>query len=435
MRTEWVAIVLLFVGIGCEQQSVNNGTPYLYSCDTHPYQAHCPATQNKSTAQSSSQSSVSPIAKEKDRLDDFFIPGKDNPGSSGDQTGTKEKGVDKALQSEDEAAKSQPKTSEEKGGLSTSGESAGSPTPPAKNEKLESTNDATGAKPVEKSDLGTEDSATGAPSSSKPVLSSDESTAATNKPSVGVLSEDQANKVAGKPTGLSVGQESAAVSPPVTYRTSIRPIIERECFPCHSGSGTAPTKLEDYQSVALAYELIELKIKTDAMPKKANPDDPPRKLSDADKSLFYQWSDAGLPEGDVIIKGTLSTSPSPDPDAKETSKESSTPQVDSVASTSAVTEIPKIGWELTKGKSGAYNVRLTPSTQDDLKEVKVTVKKAGTIFHGSFSRSLLFHSIQMDRVALKITFLWKGKKCSGDITVEDLAKANMNPELPLACEK
>lgn len=72
------------------------------------------------------------------------------------------------------------------------------------------------------------------------------------------------------------------------YTTDIKPIVFKNCMPCHNQTA-GPLNWLDYNNVYRERYRISAMIQSDRMP-------PVRKLSDADKETFENWIDQGALE-------------------------------------------------------------------------------------------------------------------------------------------
>ncbi len=106
-------------------------------------------------------------------------------------------------------------------------------------------------------------------------------------------------------SGCIIGRRlTADENSPVTYHKQISRIFQNKCIRCHRDGELAPFALEKYEEVAGWAGMIEEVVREQRMPPwHADADDGLFKndcrLTENEKQLIYQWSEAGAPEGNV----------------------------------------------------------------------------------------------------------------------------------------
>jgi peroxiredoxin len=133
-----------------------------------------------------------------------------------------------------------------------------------------------------------------------------------NKPTKNDLLDAVDAMLAGKPVaaplteavGCLIGRrEPSHAGGDVTYSKDIAPIVQNRCVTCHRTGQIAPFTLTDYADAAAWSDMCLEVIDSGRMPPwGANPKHGEflndARLSDAEKELFHQWVEAGVPEGD-----------------------------------------------------------------------------------------------------------------------------------------
>ena len=108
--------------------------------------------------------------------------------------------------------------------------------------------------------------------------------------------------------GSSATQDASPTASGPTWYQGIQALLVRNCSSCHTQGGIGPFPLDDYETAKTVAAPARIAIEAGIMPpwlaKDTDECAPPHewqddiRLSDADKKMFADWVDAGMPLGD-----------------------------------------------------------------------------------------------------------------------------------------